>query len=64
MFVHGMPKFTGDKVLDALEKYPVSVFCGAPTLYRMMVQENLRDRNFNALRHCVSAGSLVERIFR
>jgi len=56
VFVHGMPKFTGDKVLDALEKYPVSVFCGAPTLYRMMVQENLRDRNFNALRHCVSAG--------
>jgi len=56
VFVHGMPKFTGDKVLDALEKYPVSVFCGAPTLYRMMVQENLRDRNFMALRHCVSAG--------
>ena len=52
--------FTGPAVLDTLQEYPVSVLCAPPTLYRSMVQENLKNWTFNNLRHCVSAGeSLV-----
>jgi len=32
------------------------VMCAPPTLYRSMVQEDLKKWTFNGLRHCVSAG--------
>jgi acyl-coenzyme A synthetase/AMP-(fatty) acid ligase len=44
------------RVLDALEKYPVTVLCAPPTAYRMLVKQPLDGRKFKALRHCVSAG--------
>ena len=53
-----MPRFTGPAVLDSLQQYPVSVLCAPPTLYRSMVQEDLKKWTFNNLRHCVSAGLL------
>jgi len=56
VFIHGMPRFTGSAVLDTLEQYPVSVMCAPPTLYRSMVQEDLKKWSFHSLRHCVSAG--------
>ncbi len=46
-------------VFQLLEKYPVNVYCNAPTAYRMMVQENLQSYNFKALRHCLSAGEAL-----
>ena len=30
--------------------------CGAPTVYRMLIQEDLTDFNSRHLRHCVGAG--------
>ena len=56
VFIHGMPRFTGSAVLDTLEQFPVTVMCAPPTLYRSMVQEDLMNRTFHSLRHCVSAG--------
>lgn len=44
------------RVLDALEKYPVSILCAPPTAYRMLVKQPLAERKFHSLRHCVSAG--------
>lgn len=44
------------RVLDALEKFPVTVLCAPPTAYRMLVKQPLSGRRFRVLRHCVSAG--------
>lgn len=44
------------RVLDSLEKYPISVLCAPPTAYRMLVKQPLDGRNFKRLKHCVSAG--------
>lgn len=44
------------RVLDGLEKYPVTVLCAPPTAYRMLVKLPLEQRTFAGLRHCVSAG--------
>ena len=49
-------KFDGKKILDMLSKYPVSVMCGAPTAYRVFVQQDLNNYSFSTLRHCVAAG--------
>jgi len=56
VFVNGMSRFTAPKVLDTLAKVPVTVLCAPPTMYRSLVQEDLRQWSFLSLRHCVSAG--------
>ena len=56
LFVHHTQGFKAGRTLQLLEQYPVTTFCGAPTIYRMFVLENLAQFRFGALRHCVGAG--------
>lgn len=56
LFVHHTQGFKAARTLQLLEQYPVTTFCGAPTIYRMFVLENLSQFSFGALRHCVGAG--------
>tara|TARA_R110001592_G_scaffold363372_1_gene685976 strand:- start:79735 stop:81354 length:1620 start_codon:yes stop_codon:yes gene_type:complete len=56
MFVHHTQGFSARRTLELLERYPVTTFCGAPTIYRMFVLEELADFGFGTLRHCVGAG--------
>ncbi|XP_077305112.1 acyl-coenzyme A synthetase ACSM3, mitochondrial-like [Lithobates pipiens] len=59
VFAHGMPRFDAEVILETLVKYPVTTFCSAPTLYRMMVLHNLDSYKFKSLKHCVSAGEPI-----
>lgn len=56
LFVHHTQGFSAVRTLDLLAHYPISTFCGAPTIYRMFVLEDLDQYQFPALRHCVGAG--------
>ncbi|CAO0823717.1 4-hydroxybutyrate--CoA ligase 1 [Desulfarculales bacterium] len=42
-------------VLRIIERYGVTTFCAPPTVYRMMIQLDLKQYKLN-LRHCMSAG--------
>jgi acyl-coenzyme A synthetase/AMP-(fatty) acid ligase len=56
LFVHYSPGFDPARSLELLSRYPVTTFCGAPTIYRMFVQQDLQQYEFPTLRHCVAAG--------
>ncbi len=49
-------KFNPHKTLELLEKHMITTFCAPPTVYRMLILEDLRKYDLSALRHCVSAG--------
>ncbi|MFH1985814.1 MAG: AMP-binding protein [Pseudomonadota bacterium] len=55
-FIHHTDRFDPIKTLDLLAAYPVTTMCGAPTIYRMLVLQDLKKYSFPALRHCVGAG--------
>ncbi len=55
-FIHHTDRFDPKKTLELLSKYPVTTMCGAPTIYRMLVLEDLSQYKFPHLRHCVGAG--------
>ncbi|BDG59656.1 AMP-binding protein [Caldinitratiruptor microaerophilus] len=57
VFVH-QPKggFDARRTLDILSTYPITTLCGAPTIYRSLVLEDLSRWKFPTLRHCVGAG--------
>jgi acyl-coenzyme A synthetase/AMP-(fatty) acid ligase len=55
-FIHHTDRFDPIKTLELLSKYPVTTMCGAPTIYRMLVLQDLSKFKFPHLRHCVGAG--------
>lgn len=56
LFVHHTPTFDPVKTLRLLAANPITTMCGAPTIYRMLVQQDLSAFSFPHLRHCVGAG--------
>ncbi len=56
LIVDDRGKFDAKRCLTLLEKYEVTTFCAPPTVYRMMVLEDLRQFSLRKLRHCVGAG--------
>jgi acyl-coenzyme A synthetase/AMP-(fatty) acid ligase len=56
LFVHHTSGFSAARTLELLQQYPVTTMCGAPTIYRMLVLEDLSRYRFPSLRHSVSAG--------
>ena len=55
-FIHHTDRFDPQKTLELLSRYPVTTMCGAPTIYRMLVLQDLGRYTFPHLRHCVGAG--------
>ena len=55
-FIHHTDRFDPKKTLELLSQYPVTTMCGAPTIYRMLVLQDLSQYKFPHLRHCVGAG--------
>ena len=55
-FIHHTDRFDPKFTLDLLAKYPITTMCGAPTIYRMLVLQDLKAYKFPHLRHCVGAG--------
>jgi acetyl-CoA synthetase/medium-chain acyl-CoA synthetase len=53
---HETGKFNPKRMLQLLQEYPITTLCAAPTIYRMLVLEDLSQYKFNKLRHCVGAG--------
>ena len=43
--------------LKAINKYNVTTFCAPPTVYRLFVQQDLKQYNLTSLRRCLGAGA-------
>jgi medium-chain acyl-CoA synthetase len=48
--------FNPQRTLELLQRFPITTMCGAPTIYRMLVQQDLSGFQPSSLRHCVAAG--------
>ncbi|KAL8175463.1 UNVERIFIED_CONTAM: Acyl-coenzyme A synthetase acsm4, mitochondrial [Gekko kuhli] len=56
VFIHHMPQFDPRETLNTLARYPVTTMCSAPTVYRMLVQQDLTRYRFKSLSHCLTGG--------
>ncbi len=55
-FIHYTERFDPVRTLELLSRYPVTVLCAAPTIYRILILQDLKKYSFPFLRHCVAAG--------
>jgi acyl-coenzyme A synthetase/AMP-(fatty) acid ligase len=61
VFLHdSRTKFKATDVLECLRRFHVTTLCAPPTVYRMMVLEDLRQYRFEFLRRCTSAGERLD----
>jgi medium-chain acyl-CoA synthetase len=56
LFVDQHEAFSPIRTLELLSTYPITTLCGPPTVYRMLVQQDLSHFEFPSLRNCVGAG--------
>lgn len=59
VLVYDFEKFDGADILSKLEKYKVTTFCVPPTMYRLMLQNDVSKYDLSALTHCCSAGEAL-----
>ncbi|HEX5454598.1 MAG TPA: AMP-binding protein [Stellaceae bacterium] len=55
VFMLNQPRFNARSLLDAIARRGVTIFCAPPTVWRMLIQEDLKSCKV-ALREAVSAG--------
>ncbi|XP_001376939.3 acyl-coenzyme A synthetase ACSM5, mitochondrial isoform X1 [Monodelphis domestica] len=56
LFTHELPKTDTSLILNTLCQMPITVFCCVPTMFQMIVQQDLSRYKFKSLRHCVAGG--------
>ena len=59
VFVYDFEKFDGADILKKMEQYKVTTFCAPPTMYRMMLQNEVKDYDLSSLVHCCTAGEAL-----
>jgi acetyl-CoA synthetase len=52
-------KFVPAELLEVMAKHGVTSFCAPPTIYRFLVREDLTGFDLSKLRHCTTAGELL-----
>ncbi len=56
VFVYDYDKFNPKKLLNVLSHYGITSFCAPPTVYRVLVKEDLGRYDLSRLKYCVIAG--------
>ncbi len=56
VFAYDYDAFNAGEMMDKIARYRVTSFCAPPTIYRMMIKEDLSRFDFSSLRHTVVAG--------
>jgi len=52
-------KFEPSKLLEIMAKHKINSFCAPPTVYRFMIQQDLAQYDLSQLKHCTTAGELL-----
>ncbi len=59
VLVYDFQKFSGADILEKLEKYEVTTFCAPPTMYRMILENDVTKYDLSKLTHCCTAGEAL-----
>ena len=59
IMVYDFDKFEGADILSKLEKYRVTTFCVPPTMYRLMLQNDVSKYDLSSIVHCCTAGEAL-----
>ena len=58
-FVYDFDRFDATKILPLFAKYHITTFCAPPTMYRMLIKQDLSKYEFSSLKHATTAGEAL-----
>ena len=65
IFVYDFDRFDAEKILPLFKKYGITTFCAPPTMYRMLIKQDLSRFDLSSIEHASTAGeALNPEVFR
>ena len=65
IFAYNFNRFNASDILPMFAKYNITTFCAPPTMYRMLIKEDLSKYDLSSIRHATTAGeALNPEVFR
>ncbi len=65
VFVYDFDRFDAADILPLFAKYQITTFCAPPTIYRMMIKQDIAKYDFSSVKHATIAGeALNPEVFR
>jgi len=65
IFVYDFDKFDAADILPMFAKYNITTFCAPPTMYRMLIKEDITKYDMSSVQHTTTAGeALNPEVFR
>ena len=64
-FVYDFDRFNPEKILPMFAKYGITTFCAPPTMYRMLIKQDISKYDLSSIEHASTAGeALNPEVFR
>ena len=59
VFVYDFDRFDAEKILPMFAKYHITTFCAPPTMYRMLIKQDLSRFDLSSIHHATTAGEAL-----
>ncbi len=59
VFVYDFDRFDASVILPMFAKYNITTFCAPPTMYRMLIKQDLSKYDLSSIRHATIAGEAL-----
>ena len=59
LFVYDFTRFHAESILPMFAKYGITTFCAPPTMYRMLIKEDIAKYDFSSVHHATTAGEAL-----
>ena len=59
VFVYDFDRFDAEKILPMFAKYNITTFCAPPTMYRMLIKQDLSRFDLTSIQHATTAGEAL-----
>ena len=59
IFTYDFDRFDAEKILPMFAKHNITTFCAPPTMYRMLIKQDLSKFDLSSIRHATTAGEAL-----
>ena len=59
VFVYDVDRFDAAKILPLFAKYNITTFCAPPTMYRMLIKQDISQYDLSSIHHATTAGEAL-----
>ena len=59
VFVYDFDRFDAEKILPMFKQFNITTFCAPPTMYRMLIKQDLSKYDLTSIHHATTAGEAL-----